>query len=129
MLTAFVISDRLAISFVTAHLQPLGRAKRHEPLDSIHECFQCAGWTPVALARAILLLQIQRPLDPSRTPSASRATHPCDALSDVAEVRLAADVLGHVLAAIRIKKECKGYFSPLRDRESLIAKQGVRVRE
>jgi hypothetical protein len=37
----------------------------------IRVCFQHASWIPVALARATLLLQIQRPLDPSRTPSAN----------------------------------------------------------
>jgi hypothetical protein len=33
--------------------------------------FEWYSWNPVALARAILLLQIQRTLDPSRTPSAT----------------------------------------------------------
>jgi hypothetical protein len=42
-----------------------------EPTEPILLRFQCGSWSPVALARAILLLQIQRLLDLSRTPSAS----------------------------------------------------------
>jgi hypothetical protein len=42
-----------------------------------------ASWIPVALARARFLLQIQRPLDPSRTPSASPSA--CNILSGLAD--------------------------------------------
>src|SRR4051794_37348038 len=37
--------------------------------------FERLSWSPVALARAILLLQIQRLLDPSRTPANPFATN------------------------------------------------------
>ena len=43
---------------------------RHPP-KQFTSCFHRTGWIPVALDRAILLLQIQRLLDPSRTPSSA----------------------------------------------------------
>ena len=44
------------------------------------------GWDPVALPGARFLLQIQRPLDPSRTPSASPAVHKILPLESAAEL-------------------------------------------
>ena len=48
-----------------------GGLKRRELRTPFPVYFQHSSWIPVAFARAIFLLQIQRPLDPSRTPSAS----------------------------------------------------------
>jgi len=50
---------------------PVAFAKTGEYPKPICECFQHRSWTPVAFAQARSELQIQRPLDPSRTPSAS----------------------------------------------------------
>ena len=58
--------DLVVVEFDRLHGWPSGKGRPPKP---ICRYFQRGSWIPVALARAILLLQIQRLLDPSRTPS------------------------------------------------------------
>jgi hypothetical protein len=65
------IMDGRATAGVGVQSHSLERVLRREPPHPIRVYYQYGSWIPVALARAILLLQIQRLLDPSRTPSAT----------------------------------------------------------
>jgi hypothetical protein len=72
---------------------------RREPPKPISLCFQRASWIPVALARAILLLQIPRPLDPSRTPSARpSASNVLRGLADTQRSPITAGICAETLA-------------------------------
>jgi hypothetical protein len=65
---------------MTISLSAAAPREQHEIVGTVHGlttrpvyvCFQRNGWIPVALGRARFRLQIQRTLDPSRTPSASQ---------------------------------------------------------